>query len=126
MTKRILVVDDDPSICTFFRAVLELEGYEVITAENGKLAIRAYQEAEFDLVITDIVMPEKEGLETIRELRGIAGKDLPIIAVSGGGSVDPEHYLKYARMLGANNTLSKPISHDELINAVAELIGSAK
>lgn len=123
MKRHILVIDDDRTICELFRMVLEDAGYKVTTALDGKCGVRLFRETEFDLVITDIIMPEKEGLETIREIRQLAGMKYPIIAVSGGGHLDAGHYLKTAEMMGADKTFSKPVDNDDLLGAVNELLG---
>jgi len=86
---RILVIDDDIQILEMLGQTLEREGYEVVDALDGKEGMRLYREAPTDLVITDIVMPEKEGVETIMELK----RDFPdvkIIAMSGGGQINSE------------------------------------
>jgi DNA-binding NtrC family response regulator len=118
---RILVIDDDVQILEMLRQTLEREGYEVIGSLDGKEGIRLYREAPTDLIITDIVMPEKEGIETIMELK----RDFPdvkIIAISGGGRIGPEDYLRIAKKLGAMHTFTKPIGREELLGVVRELL----
>jgi len=105
------------------RQKLEPEGYQVETAPNGKVGLRIQEENPCDLVITDIFMPEKEGIETIRELR----RDFPdvkIIAMTGGFRYGPEELLEAARMLGAHRTLSKPFKLKEMQLAIDELLVS--
>ncbi len=117
----ILIIDDDVQMRSMLRQMLEREGYEVEEANNGKVALRAYKENPADLVITDIIMPEKEGLEIIRELR----KDYPdvkVIAISGGGHISPDEYLHLAKAFGAQCVFAKPFERRELIEAVQELI----
>jgi YesN/AraC family two-component response regulator len=117
----ILIIDDDDQIRRVLRKTLERDGYDVADAPNGKEGIRLYRENPADLVITDIIMPEKEGIETIKELK----RDFPevkIIAISGGGRIGPESYLKMAKGLGAQRTLTKPLGRDELLKTVRELI----
>lgn len=119
---RILVIDDDPQIRKLFKRKLSFEGYEVLEAFNGKDGVKLYRRELPDLVITDLVMPEKEGIEVITELK----KDHPevkIIAVSGGGRADPEAYLKIAKHLGAQKTYPKPIVWSELLAGIQILIG---
>ena len=119
---RILIIDDDVQILDMLRQTLELKGYEVVDATNGKEGIRLYRENPADLIITDIIMPDKEGIETIIELK----RDFPdvkIIAISGGGRIGPEGYLSMAKKLGARYTFSKPVKREELLAAVRELIG---
>ena len=118
---RILIVDDDVDVLDMLGQTLEREGYEVVSAANGKEGVRLYREDPVDLVITDIIMPEKEGIETIMELKR-AFPDVKIIAISGGGRVDPEGYLSMAKQLGARYTFSKPVEREDLLKAVRELI----
>ena len=118
----ILLIDDDAQIRTMLRQILETEGYEVVDASNGKEGIKLYREDPADLVITDIIMPEKEGTEMIMELK----KDFPdvkIIAISAGGQIDAEKYLRTAKMLGAKFTFAKPFERKELLDAVKEIVG---
>ena len=118
---RILIVDDDPHVRNMLERVLRKADHDVETAENGKEALRVHRERPADLIVTDIIMPEKEGLETITELR----KSFPavkIIAISGGGRIGPAQYLKMAEILGADRTFSKPFNPSELIAAVEELL----
>ena len=100
---RILVIDDDDQILRTLHQVLEMEGHEVVDASNGKEGIKLFRENGADLIITDIVMPEKEGLETIMELRRDF-PDIKVIAISGGGRVDPESYLTLAVVRKPLNT----------------------
>jgi DNA-binding response OmpR family regulator len=118
---RILVVDDDDKVRQAICDALELNGHEIVAAGNGLRALESFSAGAFDLVITDIVMPEKEGLETIIELRGLS-PDLAILAISGGGSFVPGGYLKSALMLGADKALEKPFSLSLLLETVDELL----
>jgi len=118
---RILIIDDDVQILDMLRQILKSEGYEVVEAADGREGIRLYREDPADLIITDIIMPEKEGIETIMELK----RDFPdvkIIAISGGGRIGPEEYLPMAEMLGAKRTFSKPVERKQLLNAVRKLL----
>lgn len=120
---RILVIDDEPTVRRYFARVLELAGYDVDVAENGREGMRMFRAHRPDLVITDILMPESDGIETITELK----KDFPdtkIIAISGGGAVGPTGYLKAAELLGANVVLEKPIKATQLREAVNEILAS--
>mgnify|MGYP002641283528 CR=1 FL=1 len=117
----ILVIDDDKNIRTLLRTILEREGYRVVDALDGDKGIRRYQESPTDLVITDLIMPGKEGIETIRDLR----REFPhvkIIAVSGGGRIGPDSYLKMAKGVGALRTLSKPFDRMALLKAIEEVL----
>lgn len=119
--ERILIIDDDDLLRSILRQMLEREGYEVVDAQDGKEGVRLYRMKPTDLVITDMLMPEKEGLETIMDLR----RDFPkvkIIAMSGGGILGPEVYLQMAKGPGAIPTLTKPIKREELLEAVLELL----
>lgn len=122
--ENIIVIEDDDQLRSMLRKMLERSGYDVVEACNGKEGIQFYRENPSDLIITDIIMPEKEGVETIRELK----RDFPdvhIIAISGGGHIGPEDYLHMAKMLGAQRTLSKPVEREVLLKTVAELLGNA-
>jgi len=119
--QRILLVDDDDALRKMLRLNLEMMGYTVAEATNGKEALAAQQSEPADLILTDLVMPEKEGIETIGELR----KKYPsakIIAMSGGGRVSAADYLKVAKMMGANFALAKPFSQQELAAALANIL----
>lgn len=118
---RILVVDDDEQIRAMLRMTLEREGYEVAEAGDGKMAMDRYAADPADLVIMDIVMPEKEGIETIMDLRRQHG-DVRIIAISGGGRVAPQDYLRWARTFGVQHTFTKPVDRRELLAAIDELL----
>jgi CheY-like chemotaxis protein len=121
---RILVVEDDKAVRDLLREILERAGHEVIDASNGQEAITLYKENPADLVITNILMPEKEGLETIQELRR-DDADIKIIAISGGGQIGPADYLDVARRFGAKRTFSKPFNRKDLLKAVDELLGGS-
>lgn len=118
---KILVLDDDVMIRNLLSKILELSGHEVHLAEDGATALELYRSAEFDLIITDLFMPDKEGLEVIRELRQ-ENPDVKIIAISGGGSLDSMSFLEVARLIGAQHTLEKPFGPDELLEAIAEVL----
>jgi len=118
--KRILIVDDDDQFRTMLRRVLEKEGYQVFEASDGRQGLSSFRNLRTDLVITDIIMPEKEGVETIAALR----KEFPsvkIIAVSGGGRNAPGDYLMLANKLGAKVTMEKPLDRATLLQEVRQL-----
>jgi DNA-binding response OmpR family regulator len=120
---RILVIDDEPEMRTILRQILEGAGYEVVDASNSREGLSRYSEKPADLVITGLVMPEKEGIETILDLkRRFAG--VKIIAISGGGHVGPDDYLSIASGLGAQKTFAKPFNIGELLKAIRELLVS--
>ena len=119
--KRVLLIDDEPTILLMMKKMIERAGYEVDLASNGEDGLVLLENYSFDLVITDIIMPEKEGLEIITELR----KNYPgikIIAISGGGRLSPEGYLESAEMLSADRIFKKPFARNELIGAIDELL----
>lgn len=119
--ERILVIDDDAQVLNMLHFVLVCEGYEVIKATNGKEGMKLYREDPVDLIITDIIMPEKEGLETIVELKK-EFQEIKIIAISSGGCIGPTEYLHMAKKLGAHRTLTKPIGRDKLVRTVKEVL----
>jgi DNA-binding response OmpR family regulator len=119
---KILVLDDEPSILLMIKKMLEKEGYEVDLALNGLVGMELFEKNKPDLVITDIIMPEKEGLETILELRK-KHPELKIIAISGGGRIGPQGYLPSAKYLGADMVFQKPLVQREFVQAVASLLG---
>jgi len=112
----ILVIDDDEALRPMLGMALESKGHRVTLAENGVVGVKRYIASPPDLVITDIIMPEKEGVETIIELRN-QHPDVKIIAMSGGGPRS-EIYLKMCAQLGVCCTLAKPFSLDVLTEAV--------
>lgn len=113
----ILLADDDDQFRDMLEAMLERLGHSVVIARNGNEALKRYREAPTDLVITDLIMPDKEGLETIRELRR-GSANVKIIAMSGGGRVTPAMYLKLAAEMGAAAILAKPFSSQQLSDAI--------
>lgn len=119
---RILIVDDSPADRSTLRNLLENQGYRVQEASDGKTAIRMLRATPADLVITEILLPEKDGIETITDLkRGFP--DVKIIAVSGGGAISPQIYLKMAMELGAGRALKKPFDAHKMVKTVWDLIG---
>ncbi len=121
MAARILVIDDDEQIRLLVRKMLETGGYCVDEASDGRVGMQKYMAEPQDLVITDLIMPDKEGLETIRELRRY-NPDVKIIAMSGGGSLPANNYLHMAESFGAQRTLHKPFRIDEMLDAVRALL----
>jgi len=118
----ILLVDDDAPLVNAQSEFLRRAGYTVSTAANGKEAMDLVADNDFDLVITDLIMPEKEGLETIAELRRIAPK-IKIIAMSGGTvMIGAKDSLSMAQMFGASFTLAKPFSGQTLITAITQVL----
>ncbi len=119
----ILVVDDNIAFLEIQTEYLRRAGHDVTPATNGIEAMNRVDSHRFDLVITDLIMPDKEGVQVIMELRR-KHPGIRIIAMSGGGRVNAEDYLAIARRLGAAKTLSKPFTGDELLGAVAEVMAT--
>jgi DNA-binding response OmpR family regulator len=117
----ILVIDDDKLMCLALARILTSAGYDVAQAFNGDEGLQMYRNRDFDLVITDLIMPDKEGIQIIRELRK-EDSGIRIIAMSAGGRGGATDYLKWARLMGAKECLSKPIKRDELLNVVSTVL----
>lgn len=118
---RILLIDDDDDMRTMLSLTLTHFGHTVVEAHNGKEGLKLFPKANVNLVMTDMVMPEKEGIEVIIELRKI-NPELKIIAMSGGGRGSGRSYLVAAKALGATKVLSKPFSNEDLLAAISELM----
>jgi DNA-binding NtrC family response regulator len=119
--KNILVIEDDGYVQKMLRQTLERAGYYVETADNGRAGLELYYDKNFDLVITDLIMPEMEGIETISLMRK-KNPEVKVIAISGGGRNKPEDYLYLAEKLGASRTFPKPVDRDALLGAISDLI----
>jgi len=119
--KRILLIEDDPKIRRMLRKMLERGGYEVKEASDGVEGLQMFRKEPADLVITDIIMPRKEGLETILDLRR-EFPEVKIIAISGGGRLSPEPYLEVAEGFGAIRVFSKPFDLEKFQEAISELL----
>jgi DNA-binding NtrC family response regulator len=119
--ERILIIDDEQQIRSMLRLMLERDGYEVVEAPDGIEGIKAYRQNPADLIITDLIMPNKDGIGMIIELQK-EFPDVKIIAMSGGGLNKPEGYLKGAKKLGAACTLTKPIDREKMLRAVKNII----
>jgi CheY-like chemotaxis protein len=117
---RILVIDDDEQVLSLLASLLRRHGFEVVQANDGLTALRLLESTPVDLVITDVVMPRMEGLETIRHLR--AAGQTRIIAMSGSGS--DSGYLDYAEKLGADATFAKPFAPPAIVHAVEQLLAA--
>ena len=119
----VLVIDDDPNVRDILRRTLGRAGYGVLEAAEGEEGLRCVREEAVDLVVTDLLMPGQEGIETILHLR-TEYPDLEIIVVSGGGSLGrADDLLATAVALGAKRSFEKPIPRAELLAAVEELVG---
>ena len=115
-----LIIDDDRLFRSTLKKMFEKAGYQVQTAADGEEGLELYRTYEFDLVITDIIMPVMEGIETILKLREM-NPDLKIIAMSGGGKLMAEAYLKTASLLKVNAILKKPFTFKELEETLESL-----
>jgi DNA-binding response OmpR family regulator len=120
----ILIVDDEPEIRAFIAAALDWAGHTFSEAGDGREAARKIQAAPFDLIITDIIMPERDGLEMIMDLRR-EGNVMPVIAMTGM-PIDSLLYLKAAQQLGASRALTKPFTVQELLKAVNEVLAQSR
>ena len=121
---QILIIDDEPQIRSMLKLMLERDGHEVAEAPDGVEGIKIYRQNPADLIITDLIMPNKDGIGMIIDLK----KEFPkvkIIAMSGGGLNKPEGYLKGAKKLGAACTLTKPIDRDEMLRAIKDALKSS-
>jgi DNA-binding response OmpR family regulator len=114
---RILLIDDDAMVRDTIRHILIAEAHDVTIAEDGNSALHLFRKSSFDLVITDIMMPEKDGIEIIREMRAIRA-GTRILAISGGGRIGNTDFLKIAERLGANAVVAKPFDPDELVERI--------
>ena len=121
---KILVVDDDEQVRSATSLILKRAGYEVEEAEDGETGVEAFRDGKPDLVILDIIMPNREGIEIIPDLRQIR-PDARILAISGGGRGNAQDYLTLADVIGADATLAKPFERAELLSAVSTLLEEA-
>ena len=120
MTKRVLIVDDDADMRLTLKLALELEGYRVAEAANGREAVEQQRNAPADVVLTDIFMPESDGFEAIDVLR----RDFPavkVIVMSGGAQLAKRDYLPDAELMGADATLQKPFDIADLLKTLKRL-----
>lgn len=119
---RILIADDDADVRSVLTRHLIGAGYEVLEAADGRRCLEVLRTTPVDLVILDIYMPELDGIAVIAQ----ANRDfahVPILAISGGGTVAREQTLDIAQRLGATHTLTKPFEREDLMSAVRELLG---
>lgn len=121
---RVLLIDDEDQLRRMLRQVLEQEGYEVIEARDGAEGIKNFCTSPVDLLITDILMPEREGLELIRELRR-EYPSLKIIAISGGGQMGKFNFLDVAKIFGAQRIFQKPFPLQEFLQGVREVLAAS-
>jgi CheY-like chemotaxis protein len=119
----ILLVDDDDAIRKVLRITLTRLGHAVEEVSNGSTAWAKFEARPADVVIMDLIMPETEGLETIRQFKR-NGAQTKILAISGGGRMDARDLLTIAQQLGADKALAKPFTQEELITALNGLLTS--
>lgn len=119
--KKILIIDDEEPIRKMLTKFLTLNGFDVISVSDGNKGIESYKDESPDLVITDLIMPEKNGLELIKELKSI-NNEIKIIAMTGGGITHPQMYLDLASKFGAERTFAKPVNNDDLLSAINEIL----
>jgi CheY-like chemotaxis protein len=117
----VLVVDDEDQMRKLIRIILVQEGHSVVEALNGKMAIEQIKASGVQLVITDVVMPDMDGLELIRFIRKTSSQT-KIIAISGAGREGPDLYLNIAEQFGADAILMKPFTSEQLIEKVSALV----
>lgn len=118
---KVLIIEDDDSFREVLVQMLGRAGYEVEKAANGNKALQLCEEFTPDLVLTDIIMPDKEGLETIQELVA-SYSGIKIVAMSGGGKFGPDSYLPLAKALGAHACLQKPFMREELLSTLRKVL----
>jgi len=118
---RVLLVDDDEIIRETLSEALKLRNFYVYSLSDGTKVVQEIEENDYDIIVLDIVMPNKEGLETIQDVRKINSK-IPILAVSGGGRTAPSSNLAIAKMMGANDTLVKPFDSLSLVQKIQKIL----
>ena len=119
----VLVIDDDPAVCRIVQRLLERHGFAVSTASDGQSGLSRFAELNPDLAIVDILMPGKEGIATILEMRE-AQPEARILAMTGGGTFAADDVLRIAELIGADNSLKKPFAPSELIATVERCLAT--
>jgi len=122
---RILVADDEPLVRQTMRSVLQRAGHEIFEAQDGDEALAGYRTLDPDLVLIDVIMPNREGVETIAALRKV-NRRIPIVAMSGGGKTGSMLFLDLAVRMGANCALTKPVRNAELLQVINECLAEAR
>ena len=120
--KKILIVDDEPAIRSMLSVVLATDDRKFVEATNGTEAQEILETSEFDLVISDVIMPDCDGIELVMAIR-LKLPNVPVIIMSGGGRVQASHYLKLAKKLGAAKVFEKPFDTVDLRATVSTLLG---
>jgi len=119
----VLIVEDDKELREMLKMMLKRKNFTVLEAENGKAAITHFKPTLTDVVVTDLIMPEEDGLKVVIKLRELK-PSIKIIAISGGGKVGPGSYLNLAKALGADAVYSKPFSLNDLVEKIEQLLES--
>jgi DNA-binding NtrC family response regulator len=117
----ILIADDDDNVRYALSKLLRKAGYHVLEAQNGKDASKLLRKAMPDVLVTDIVMPEQDGIGLLNTARELSPA-IPVLVMSGGGNIVGLDYLSLAQTMGANATLCKPFDNDEVLSVVANLV----
>ena len=120
----VLLIDDDAAARRLYTEVLTRQGYSVRTSPDGQVGLQQFKQARPDVVLTDLIMPNREGIETIRAMRAF-DPSVPIIAMSGHAGAKFMNFLKVAKLSGAVLTLEKPFRPEELVTAVKTALGSS-
>src|SRR5947207_6806210 len=120
----ILIIDDNEDLSETIVAVLQDEGYKILVAEDGVSGVRVFSETRPDLVVTDLILPNANGFDTIRHIRSI-DPQARILAMSGGSLMNKDDYLATAAPLGAMSVLPKPFEVDQLLEAVSACLKAA-
>jgi two-component system, chemotaxis family, chemotaxis protein CheY len=122
--KKILVIEDNAMVRNTVMRILQSAGYQVVIANDGLQGIHAFRKEQPDLVISDIIMPEQEGIATIRQILG-EKPGTKIIAISGGGRIGNTDFLQIARKMGAIDALAKPFDPEELLSRITTCLNAA-
>jgi two-component system, chemotaxis family, chemotaxis protein CheY len=122
--KKILVIEDNVIVRNTMSRILEAAGYTVVMANDGLQGVESFRKEHPDLVISDIIMPEQEGIATIRQIIG-EKPDAKIIAISGGGRIGNTDFLQIAKKMGATDAIAKPFDPDDLLDRIATCLNAA-
>lgn len=119
--EKILVIDDEPVIRIILKQLFEENGYDVCEASDGKQGIALFKKEKPDLVITDLIMPDEEGLEVMKKIKQML-PDAKIIAISGGGIGSAQVYLSLAKKMGASHVFEKPFDAKQMLATVQDML----